>query len=228
MSNFKAIATVTVALRYRLQAAANLAVSEAIVTTRRPEAVHDGGQNKASVNIFLYMVSPNAAWRNTDLELRYSPSKEYPTGSIEKRPLAPLNLSYLFSFYGNELTLEPQRLLGSVIRDLHDRPRLSADDIRAAVEGEKGYSDLGDSGLDDQVERIEYITLTPTGLNLEELSKLWSVFFQVPYALSVAYTASTVLIESGVAAMHKAIEERRINVMPEVPSSEKSSPEVKA
>ena len=32
-------------------------------------------------------------------------------------------------------------------------------------------------------------------MNLEELSKLWSVFFQTPYALSIAYQASVVLIE---------------------------------
>jgi hypothetical protein len=32
-------------------------------------------------------------------------------------------------------------------------------------------------------------------LSLEDLSKLWSIFFQIPYFLSVAYEASVVLIE---------------------------------
>jgi hypothetical protein len=32
-------------------------------------------------------------------------------------------------------------------------------------------------------------------LSLEDLSKLWSIFFQIPYFLSVAYEASAVLIE---------------------------------
>ena len=39
---------------------------------------------------------------------------------------------------------------------------------------------------------------TPISLNLEELSKLWSVFFQIPYTLSIAYMASVVLIEAEV------------------------------
>ncbi len=33
-------------------------------------------------------------------------------------------------------------------------------------------------------------------LNLEELSKLWSVFFQTAYKLSMAYIANLVLIEA--------------------------------
>ena len=36
---------------------------------------------------------------------------------------------------------------------------------------------------------------TQSPLSLEELSKLWSVFFQAPYALSVAYQATVVLID---------------------------------
>ena len=37
---------------------------------------------------------------------------------------------------------------------------------------------------------------TPLSLSLDELSKVWSVFFQTPYLLSVAYQASVVLIET--------------------------------
>ena len=43
---------------------------------------------------------------------------------------------------------------------------------------------LTTSNLADAVEQIKF---TPMALSLEELSKLWSVFFQAPYALSVAY-----------------------------------------
>src|SRR5207247_2351941 len=35
----------------------------------------------------------------------------------------------------------------------------------------------------------------PTAFSLEELSKLWSVFFQTPYTLSVAYHGTVVFIE---------------------------------
>jgi hypothetical protein len=194
MSNYLAIATVTAVLRDMLQEAAGAAVPGATVTARRPEAVNDGGQNKPLVNIFLYMVTTNAAWRNTDIEIRYSDSQNRARERIEKRPQTPLNLSYLFSFYGNELELEPHRLLGSVVSAIHANPRLPPQAIRSTVGRE---SHLRASDLEFQVAQIENVTLTPISLTLEELSNLWSVFFQVPYALSVAYMASTVLIESG-------------------------------
>jgi hypothetical protein len=203
MSNYLAIATVTAVLRDMLQEAAGAAVPGATVTTRRPEAVNDGGQNKPGVNIFLYRVTPNAAWRNTDIEIR-RPDPKAPKDSawqrVEKRPQVPLNLSYLFSFYGNELELEPQRLLGSVVSAIHAHPRLAPEAIRTTVEntGHLRRPDLDpQSYLDFQVAQIENVKLTPIDLNLEELSKLWSVFFQVPYALSVAYEAAAVLIEPG-------------------------------
>jgi hypothetical protein len=206
MSNYLAVATVTAVLRDLLQEAAGAAVPGATVTTRRPEKAEDGGQNRPVVNVFLYRVTPNAAWRNTDIEIRY-PDPQEPEdrakGRVEKRPQVPLNLSYLFSFYGNELELEPQRLLGSVVSALHAHPLLSPEAIRSTV-GRCPY--LRDSDLEFQVAQVERVKLTPVSLNLEELSKLWSVFFQVPYALSVAYEAAAVLIEPGVPRLPGIVE----------------------
>jgi hypothetical protein len=42
---------------------------------------------------------------------------------------------------------------------------------------------------------LDVVRICPDPLDLESLSKLWSVFFQTPYALSTAYTASVVLLE---------------------------------
>ncbi len=130
----------------------------------------------------------------------------------------PLNLSYLFSFYGNEQDLEPQRLLGSVVGALHAQPTLSPEAIRRTVQG-NGHLRRPDldpqSYLDFQVERIERVKLTPINFSLEELSKLWSVFFQVPYALSVAYEAAAVLIEPGAPRRPGIVEEVHV-VPPEV------------
>jgi hypothetical protein len=53
--------------------------------------------------------------------------------------------------------------------------------------------ELAGSDLDRSVELVK---LTPSVLSLEELSKLWSVFFQSTYALSVTYLATVVLLES--------------------------------
>jgi hypothetical protein len=95
------------------------------------------------------------------------------------------------SFYGDEAQLEPQRMLGSVVRTLHTRPVLTQRMIRDTV-SDPDNAFLASSNLADEVELIKF---TPSSLSLEELSKLWSVFFQVPYALSVAYQASVVLME---------------------------------
>jgi hypothetical protein len=191
MSNYLAVATVTAVLRDILQEAANAAVPGATVTTRRPEDVGNGGQKQAVVNLFLYQATPNAVWRNADLPTRNA------DGGLVKHPQAALDLHYLLSFYGSESELVPQRMLGRAISALHAQPLLSPDKIRRMIanlqkeNGQFGY--LSESNLDEQIERVRF---SPLSLNLEELSKLWSVFFQIPYALSVAYQASVVLIEA--------------------------------
>ena len=47
----------------------------------------------------------------------------------------------------------------------------------------------------DLAEQVDLVRFTPLPLSLEELSKLWSTFFQAPYRLSVTYQASVVLLD---------------------------------
>ncbi len=189
MSNFLAIATVTAALHRLLQASAGADVPGATVTTDRPETSANG-PGSPTVNIYLYQVVPNPALRNNDLPTRTS------GGDLVQRPVAALDLHYLFTFSGADDELEPQRLLGSVVRTLHAQPLLTPQLIAAvktaATANPPVHPALATTNLGDQVERVTFV---PLPMNLEELSKLWSVFFQTPYALSVAYQASVVLIE---------------------------------
>lgn len=198
MSNHLAIATVTATLQDLLQEAASGAVSGATVTTQRPEAASNGAQNDPKINIYLYQVMLNAAWRNSDIVIRQAdPTALQNRGKdkVEYRPLVPLNLHYLISFYGAESELQPQRLLGGAVGAMQLNARLPLPRVQAAINS-RGY--LATSDLDHQLERIEHVQLTPIKLDLEEMSKIWSVFFQVPYALSIAYEAAVVLIESNV------------------------------
>ncbi|HEB77906.1 MAG TPA: DUF4255 domain-containing protein [Methylothermaceae bacterium] len=183
MSNYLAIATVTAALRNLLQSAVQAELPGAGVTTLRPDK---SGEEEANptLNLYLYQVTPNSAWRNEDLPTRDSANR------LVQKPRAALDLHYLLSFYGKEGELIPQRLLGIVVRTLHARPVLRRKAIEAVV---RGTSYLANSDLAREVETIKF---TPLPLNLEELSKLWSVFFQTPYVLSVAYQAGVVFIES--------------------------------
>ncbi len=181
MSNALAIATVTATLAQAVRTAAQEAVGGADVVIGRPEAPSGGTLRK--VHVYLYQVTPNTAQRNADL-----PSRDA-AGRLTQRPQVALDLFYLLAFYGDEARLEPQRMLGAVLRDLHAHSLLSRQAIQDAVAGEHI---LAGSNL---AEAIDLVRLSPVPLSLEELSKLWSVFFQTPHAVSVAYQASVVLIE---------------------------------
>ena len=183
MSNYLAIATVTAALRHILHDPVQKAVAGASVGFSRPDG-KNAAQKGPVVNLYLYRVTPNAAYRNVDLPTRRA------DGSLAKKPLTALDLHYLFTFNGNDERLEPQRMLGAVANALDVQPLLSTSAIEAVMQH---HTFLQGSGLDVQIERVRF---TPTALSLEEFTKLWSAFFQVEYSLSAAYQASVVLIES--------------------------------
>ena len=110
----------------------------------------------------------------------------------------------MISFYGDENDLVTQRLLGSVVRTLHAQPQLTRDNIRQAIL--HGPAFLAPSNLADDVELVKF---SPLHLSLEELSKIWSIFYQIPYTLSVAYQATVVLIETDDMPFHTLPVRRR-------------------
>lgn len=187
MSNFLAIATVTEAFRQMLDAAVGRDVSGgARATAVRPTGSVDGssdGLPEVGVNVYLYQVSANHSWRNADLPTRRGDS------TMIQRPRAALDLHYLLTSYGDEKRLEPQRVLGSVVRVLHAQPMLARQQVRSAIDA---VDFLSGSDLADEVEQVKF---TPVPLSVEELYNLWSGFFQTPYTLSTAYQASVVFIE---------------------------------
>jgi hypothetical protein len=184
MSNYLAIATVTATLQRLLQSAIQLDLPGAKVTTVRPEA--SGGKTpEVGVNIYLYQATPSRAWENADLRNRR------PKGELTKQAQAALDLFYIMTFYGNDIELEPQRLLGSAVRTIADNPIFTPEMIRATLNN-SNFRYLADSTLDQQVDRV---TIVPSKMNTEELSKIWSVLFQTPYVLSFACQGGAVLIE---------------------------------
>ncbi len=195
MSNALAIATTTVVLADTVQSGLG-AVSGAKVTTVRPDEKENGAP-APEANVFLYQVTPNVALRNADLPTRTT------NGNLRRRPQVALDLHYLVSFYGDDTTLEPQRLAGGVVSALHARPQVTRTAIEAIVAA-AGGADAADPraylGETDLAEQVEHVTFTPLPLNLEELSRMWATLFRVPYVLSVAYQASVILIEAPLTA----------------------------
>ncbi len=190
MSNYLAVATATETLRTLLSDIAGQDVPGVQVKTTRPDLLVSKDQ-PTEINIYLYQVTPNAAYRNSDLPTRRA------DGTVLQRPIAALDLHYMISFYGNENELEPQRLLGSVVRTLHAQPFLTREQIRQTILNNAGF--LGGSNLAEQVELVKF---SPLHLSLEEFSKIWSIFYQIPYVLSVAYLASVVLIEEEISTQN--------------------------
>ena len=187
MSNFRAIATVTAALRLeKVQHPAETAIDRSVLTTTTRPDNTGNSPSDARIHIFLYQVTPNAAWRNRDLPTRND------RGDLTQRPRLALDLHYLLTFYGDETKLEPQRMLGKVALEMHAKPILTRKNIQDTLVSSE-YAFLVESNLADEIELVKF---TPLLLSLEELSKMWSVLFQTPYALSTAYQATVVLIEA--------------------------------
>ena len=132
------------------------------------------------LNLFLYQVLPDAAWRNMDMPRKVRPNET-------AQPPLPLVLFYLITAFGtdNDSDIGSHALLGRAMSVLHDYPVIGADKIRTTIDG-------ATANLEEQPERIR-ITLQP--LTFEEISKLWTTF-QTHYRTSAAYQVSVVLIES--------------------------------
>lgn len=184
MSNATAVAAVTLTLQAILGngVTADPDLTDATVTTLPLDKAR-GSNNANQLNLFLYQVLPDAAWRNMNIPSRVTPGE---TGT----PPLPLTLHYLLTAFGRDNdTTQPfsHQLLGRAMSVLYDHALLGADEIRAAT-----ATALPTSDLNRQVERVR---ITLQSLSLEEISKLWTGF-ATQYRLSVAYEVSVALIES--------------------------------
>ncbi len=186
MSNSRAIAAVTATIRSLIERGFETArdplnadpiLQGTAVTMQPPDEARAGTPPERQLNLYLYQVMPNGAYRNADVPRQLRP------GETGQPPLA-LNLYYLLTAYAvDDAQPVSHRILGRAMSVLNDHPLLGRREIEAA---------LPNTGLSDQFERIR-LTLQP--LALEDIFKLWSGF-QTHYRLSAAYEATVVLIDS--------------------------------
>ncbi len=177
MSTSLAIAAVTSTLSALLEKELQAEDASFTVSQLPPDKSNADTKNLNRLNLFLFQVFQNAAWRNTDLPDRTRP------GENGRPPLA-LNLSYMLTAYGDPPSdANDHRILGRAMQFLNDHPILMAADIKSA---------FPKTGLEDQIDRVR---ITPRTLSLEELVRMWGTFM-TQYRISTAYDVSVVLIES--------------------------------
>ena len=164
------------------------------VTATAPDMIKlDAPDEPPQLNIFMYQVTPNAAWRNSAL-----PSRSQNGERLTNPPLA-LDLHYLVTAYGKS-DFQAEILLGYAMHLLHERPLLDRAAIRRALDP----SPLDVSMLppvfqvlaaSDLAEQVEAIRIVPMVMPSEEMSKLWAAI-QSHYRPSAVYQVSVVLIEA--------------------------------
>lgn len=154
-------------------------------------------QKGPRLNLFLYQVNENPAFRNEE-----DPRRAIP-GHYGSPPLA-LELGYLFTSYGTPTSLptptgfpaiqpeslselDAQFILADAMRVLHDVPIITRKTQRERVPG--------GSLLDPELEfEFESLRVSPRGLNLDDLTKLWTAFKE-DFQRSVAYGVSIIRVE---------------------------------
>ncbi len=205
MSNALAIAGVSAVLRDLLDTGMiDHKVTDALgagvtVSALAPDVVPiDGDEAVPRLNLFLYQVTPNAAWRNVDL-----PSRDAGGARLRNPPLA-LDLHYVLTAYG-VADLQAEVLLGYGMQRLHENPVLPRAAIRTAlnpspVDGTMLPSVYQALRSADLAEQIELLKITPSVMNAEEMSRLWSAL-TAHYRPSATFQVSVVLIEPQVAAI---------------------------
>ena len=188
MTSSIVIAAVTQTLAGRLKTLLNtdsIMPSRVDVTVLPPDKLKDSEQN--NLNLFLYQVLPNAAWRNM------VPPTQVRPGETGNPPLA-LILNYLITAYGTRGEEQSHgishRILGRAMSILHDNPLITKNELQGA---------LGQNEKDKLGELVEPIRITHLPISTEEMSKIWTIF-QVGYRVSAAYQVSVVMIDSVVQA----------------------------
>jgi Pvc16 N-terminal domain len=203
MSNVFSIAAVTATIKDLLE---NGLVSDAIVssmgdvtvTALPPDRISIEADERPQLNLFLYQVLPN---RNADW-LSNTADKHYARSIVDARNSTPplaLDLFYVLTAYGAK-DFQAELLLGYAIQLLHKIPVLTANRIETALNNATKVSassifsqTLSAISAAELAQNIGAIKISSEFLNIDEMSRLWSLF-QTHYRPSTAYRVSMVSI----------------------------------
>jgi hypothetical protein len=190
MSSPLSIASVTSVIKSVLENGlvmhgATAVVGELAVTAMPPDRITTGADERSQLNIYLYRITPNTAWR------AISSDATQPNGARAVPLSLSLDLHYLLTAYG-ERDYHAETLLGSAMELLHQTPVFTHETIAPTLASLAERSGSGASVFADVINSIDRITLSPEFLSMEDLTKLWSAF-QARYRLSATYQASVLM-----------------------------------
>ena len=188
MSNYLSIAAVSATIAHVVDAA----LEQAFGPSATPRVRYGPPQTDpvfTGCTMFLYRVRTNAVSQNDALPWRDA------SGSLIGKPRVALEADYVFSFFGDDATLEPQRLLGAVVAAFAANAVLSSEMIGRAI---AETPDLHGADLHEESGRVRVL---PRDIDEATMSQLWSLFPEVPYGLSAVYTASVIPIDAAVDAL---------------------------
>ena len=188
MSSPLSIASVTSVIKSVLENGlvmhgATTIVAELAVTAMPPDRITTGADERSQLNIYLYRITPNTAWRGI-------PTGGAQTNGARAVPLS-LDLHYLLTAYG-ERDYHAETLLGSAMELLHQTPVLTHETIAPTLASLAERSGSGASVFADVIDSIDRITLSPEFLSMEDLTKLWSAL-QARFRLSATYQVSVLM-----------------------------------
>jgi Pvc16 N-terminal domain len=133
------------------------------------------------LTLFLYKVTESPDLKNAERQV-----VRQPNGQVLERP-APLSLDtyYLLTAHAGDPPdqLEAHRALSRAMRVFYDNGILQGSQLRA---------DDPSTGLTES--SVLRITLNP--ISMEDMTRIWSVFPDVPYEISVSYLVTPVEIDS--------------------------------
>jgi hypothetical protein len=224
MTNYHAIATVTATLRDILFENLNIPQFAGIKITSKPLDVLETEGPELRLNLFLYKVTPNRGFQDVELPVRNT------NGELVRSPLLPINLHYLVTSFNNDTDelqeIKSQQILSKAMMILNENSILSREKILVT---RMNSPKIPDKDLDDHLEtQVELVKITPESMSLEEITKLWSSFFQIHYRLSVSYLATLILLDSKKEPkISPPVQERKLYVLPLTkPTIEKIDPQI--
>lgn len=184
--NYNAIATVTATMRDILQD--NLQTSfQGITVTAKPLDILQQDPPANRLNIFLYHISPNLGYLNSDIQM--------------DNPVIALNLYYLLTATTSDsddlYDIKPQQILAKAVLALSKYGILTKEDILSTrTSPNSKILDTNDKDhLESQLD-IESIKFYLNYMSLDEMVKIWSSGFQLHYRPSISYLVTTILLQN--------------------------------